>query len=138
MREAVRPYALTTTTTGTTPVELAFSSTAGSAIGANYVVVKCDGGPNEFFSVHLSGLVGGPSVADQETAADIAAADSTSAIRGGFAPCEGGVVTFSIPSNEPCTGIKITATGGTNRYFVQYGVVNVANGRADSIRDRGV
>lgn len=141
MREVIRPYSVTyrVTTAGHTDVE--FVDSSGSPVDCNYIFVQCDGAAGNFFSVAPSGLSGGKSVVDQEDAEDVGVngtSTAASALRGGFAPCDGGSVVLSLPPRDAANGVRLAYTGGTNRFFVQYGVVHKSNTLADNRRGSGV
>lgn len=141
MREIIRPYSVTYRDTTAGHTDIPFVDTAGNPVLCNYVLVQCDGAAGNFFSVAPSGLSGGKSVVDQEDAEDIGAAGTstaTSAVRGVFAPCDGGSAVLSLSPRDAANGIRLAYTGGTNRFFVQYGVVHHSNTLADNIKGSGV
>lgn len=139
MREQFRPFCLTTRTTATPDgVDVTLSGTNGDSVSCNYITVTCDGAVNHFYSVCPVGISGGLSADDQLHASAIGATgSSTSPLRGAMASTDGGVVSLSLSPNDAVSQIRITATGGTNRYFVQYGNVSISNAIKDNNRGTG-
>lgn len=134
MREYYRPYSKVVGITDGTATTVNFNDTSGALLKCNYVTVtSVSGGQTEgMFSVIPSGLHNIALTASSQPHVSSLSGITTSGITGLVANTGGGSVVLSLAPYDSVSHVIISQDNTTyTAYAVTYGVVNLANPRAD-------
>lgn len=142
MREFFRPYTQIITLTNLTKSQVFLNDTSGTPISCNYVTVhpvsSSASNPDGIFSIIPVGLNGSLNTpAGSQATADSMGDNTGSGITGVVTSQAGGVATLALGPFDSINSIYISQSNEKDTtYAVTYGIVSLANPKADEVSAR--